>query len=65
MQLEPVAEANVRAGALNHAMATATPGEPGIEVLARAMMYAHWVLEPFRTAATADAMGDAPSARLQ
>lgn len=64
MLVDPVSEANVRASAMCHAVATATPGESPAAVLGRATLYARWVLEPVTTA-QAEERGEALSPRLQ
>lgn len=55
--LDAHAEAQVRAGALNHAMHTATPGEDVTAILIRATLYADFVLRPFQIGAASHRMG--------
>lgn len=56
--IDPHNEAQVRAGALQHAMQTATPGESHEAIVARAFAYAEFVLQPVRIAQASAQIGE-------
>lgn len=64
MTLEPHNEAQVRAGALAHAMQTATAGEDVVAILTRAHLYLQFVLKPFEVAGQSEQMGAPPTKAL-